>query len=994
MRLILLVYARLRDYWSQSIRHQMALSFGLVAGSLMLGVGYLLLEQQRDFLHARDLQNATNLAHALAASSTSWVLAKDEVGLQELTRGLSQVRDLKLALVQTSRGEVLASTRTDYIGAYFSDDISLGLLDSDATPHVLLDRPNLIDVAVPVKADTRLIGWARVEMTRASSNANLRELTLWGLGFVLLTVLLAGGVAVWLARRLTSGVDHLVEVASRVGGGQDDLRAQLGARDEVGVLARQMNRMLDSIAEQKAAVNSRTSELIMHNRILQKISQGVLLPELLNDLASEIEQQYPGLRCSIYLLDAGSQCLRFCAAPSLPGFFVDALNGVRIGEGLGTSGTAAYRGKRVIVEDVGTHPFWAAFRDLARRANVGACWAQPIMGHEQEVLGTFTLYREQSATPAPAEIVLIERCAQLSALAIERDRAQADLRIAATTFESQEGKAVTDAKGVYIKVNKAFTQITGYSAHEALGKNATLLDSGVHDKEFHARVDASLQQTGGWQGEVWHKRKNGEIYPEWLTLTTVRNELGTVTHYVASFSDITQRKAAEMEIEHLAFYDPLTRLPNRRLLTDRLQQALASSERNQRQGALLFLDLDNFKTLNDTHGHDKGDLLLQQVAQRLSDCIREGDTVARLGGDEFVVMLQDLSDAPADAAANAETVGEKILATLNRPYQLPGMEQHSSVSIGITLFCGQRDTIDELFKRADLALYQAKGAGRNALRFYDPEMQAAVAARAAMEVDLREGLAQQQFLLHYQPQIDAAGRLTGAEVLVRWNHPLRGLVSPMEFIPLAEDTGLILPLGRWVLEAACRQLALWETQPHSAPLNLAVNVSARQFYQPNFKDEVLGILDSTGARPDRLKLELTESLLVADVEGMITKMQELKSWGVGFALDDFGTGYSSLSYLKRLPLDQLKIDQGFVRDALTDPNDAAIIQTIVALGHSMGLSVIAEGVETQAQRDFLARSGCYHYQGYLFGRPGPLETLDALIETLDRTPTGNGAAPA
>lgn len=442
--------------------------------------------------------------------------------------------------------------------------------------------------------------------------------------------------------------------------------------------------------------------------------------------------------------------------------------------------------------------------------------------------------------------------------------------------------------------------------------------------------------------------------------------------------DITDRKTKEDEIAWLAFYDPLTGLPNRRLLQDRLHQAMASSKRSRQRGALLFIDLDNFKTLNDTLGHDKGDLLLQQVARRLSESVRECDTVARLGGDEFVVMLEQLSHAEEVAAAQGKTIGEKILVKLRQPYQITGYEHNSSASIGITLFNAHQDSSDELMKRADIAMYQAKSAGRNTLRFFDNKMQAIVTSRAILENELREGLRQQQLLLHYQPQVDLHGRLIGAEALVRWPHPSRGLVSPAEFIPLAEECGLILTLGEWVLMEACQQLRRWAAQPAMAHLTLAVNISARQIHQSDFVDQVLAAIHTAGIAPSGLKLELTESLLLDDTEDIIHKMTALKACGVGFSLDDFGTGYSSLAYLKRLPLDQLKIDQSFVRDLLTNPNDAAIASTIVTLAQSMGLNVIAEGVETEAQRQRLEELGCYAYQGYLFGRPGPAEMLSAL----------------
>jgi diguanylate cyclase (GGDEF)-like protein/PAS domain S-box-containing protein len=561
----------------------------------------------------------------------------------------------------------------------------------------------------------------------------------------------------------------------------------------------------------------------------------------------------------------------------------------------------------------------------------------------------------------------------------QRKQAEAALRIAAIAFESQEGMFITDADSVIIQVNRAFSEITGYSAQEAIGQTPKLLGSGRHGAAFYTAMKDSITKTGVWRGEVWNRRKNGKVYPEWLTITAVRNALGAVTHYVSTLTDITSRKAAEDEIKNLAFFDPLTRLPNRRLLLDRMKQALASSTRNRRYGALLFVDLDNFKTLNDTLGHFIGDLLLQQVAQRLATCVREGDTVARLGGDEFVVMLEDLSENPKEAATQTEAVGEKILLTLNQPYRLANYEHRNTPSIGITLFSDHQESIDELLKRADLAMYQAKAAGRNTLRFFDPEMQAAVMTRAALEADLREAVLKNQFLLHYQAQVDTAGYPIGVEALVRWLHPVRGTVAPADFIALAEETGLILPLGHWVLQSACGQLAAWAGRPETCRLSISVNVSVRQFRQPDFADQVLAVLNDTGADPQRLKLELTESLLVEDVEDIITKMNALKARGVGFSLDDFGTGYSSLSYLKRLPLDQLKIDQGFVRDILTDANDAAIAKMVIALAGSMGLAVIAEGVETQAQRNFLATAGCHSYQGYLFSRPLPVEEFEAFL---------------
>ncbi|BDT68676.1 hypothetical protein os1_28620 [Comamonadaceae bacterium OS-1] len=566
-----------------------------------------------------------------------------------------------------------------------------------------------------------------------------------------------------------------------------------------------------------------------------------------------------------------------------------------------------------------------------------------------------------------------------------RYRVEAELAIAATAFEAQEGVLVTDPEQRILRVNKAFTQSLGYSDAEALGKTLALLKSDRDTDVYFIGIQQALRRTGKWAGEIWSRRKNGEVFPQWVNINAVYDAAGEVSYFVATLSDITLRKAAEDQIRQLAFFDPLTELPNRRLLMDRLQRALTSSERNKRTGALLFIDLDNFKTLNDTRGHDKGDLLLRQAAQRLSACIRDCDTVARLGGDEFLVVLENLDSSAAAAAADVRAVGEKIVTALNQPYQLGDFDFNSTASVGVALYSGLSLSMDELLKQADLAMYQAKAAGRNGLRFFDPAMQAVVNARAALESDLRLAISQRQFDLYYQPQLDGQGRITGAEALLRWPHPVRGMVSPASFIPLAEDTGHILPLGHWVLETACKQLVQWAQQPQLAELVLAVNVSARQFREPHFVDGVLALLSATGANPKRLKLELTESMLIDNLEEMVGKMAALRAEGIGLSLDDFGTGYSSLSYLKRLPLDQLKIDQSFVRDVLTDPSDAAIARTVVALAQNLGLGVMAEGVETLAQKEFLAQCGCHAYQGFLFSRALPAAQFVEFVQRSEAT---------
>ena len=443
-----------------------------------------------------------------------------------------------------------------------------------------------------------------------------------------------------------------------------------------------------------------------------------------------------------------------------------------------------------------------------------------------------------------------------------------------------------------------------------------------------------------------------------------------------AITDLTERKQAEAQIASLAFYDPLTHLPNRRLLLDRVMQASHAAHRNRKHGAILALDLDGFKTLNDTHGHDAGDRILFQTARRLTGCVREVDTVGRLGGDEFIILLEDLNEEANQAAAQAQTVGKKILAALNEPYLLTQQECQSSSSMGITLFGSQREPVSDILKRADLALYHSKAAGKGDLQIFNPELEAALQARLTLEAELRQGLEQGQFLLHYQPQVNEQGRITGVEALVRWQHPTRGLLRPAEFLPLAEEKGLVAALGQFVLEAACAQMKAWAARPETSHLTLAVNISTPEFYQPQLVQRTLDIVRQSGIDPGKLFLEVTEGLLLRNLDDTIAKMRTLKAHGLRFSLDDFGMGFSSLAYLKSLPLDQLKIDVTFVREALTDSNDAAIVRTIMTLGRSMGLSVVAEGVETEAQREFLVGCGCRVFQGNLFGKPRPAHDLD------------------
>ena len=560
--------------------------------------------------------------------------------------------------------------------------------------------------------------------------------------------------------------------------------------------------------------------------------------------------------------------------------------------------------------------------------------------------------------------------------------AERDLRVADAAIESQEAIVISDANNRILRINSSFTRMTGYSPEEAIGKTTNILKSGRHDETFYQNMWKALKENKFWQGEIWDRRKNGQIYLKWLTITAVSGPNGEVHNYIGTFTDLSEHKEAKEAIYRLAYYDPLTDLPNRRLLRDHMDIALRNSARSLHHGAVFMIDLDNFKFINDTRGHAIGDLLLIEVAKRLKSCVREGDTVARLGGDEFVIMLEILSKDANQAALQAEALSKKILDISSQPLLVAGEELHCTLSIGISLFTMPAASSEEMLKRADIAMYQAKSAGRNTMRFFDPEVHALLEKHQTILSELHQALPKDQLLLYFQvqvAQIDHESKVLGAEVLLRWQHPERGLVSPAEFIPLAEESGLIIPIGLWVLVTACIQLKTWEANPLTQHLILAVNVSARQFGQSDFVEQVCRVLEETGAKATQLKIELTESLVLKDIADTIEKMEALKLLGISFSIDDFGTGYSSLGYLKRLPINQLKIDQSFVREIDTNHSDAIIAQTIIGMANNFGFNVIAEGVETEAQRACLERHGCSTFQGYLFSKPVPLAEFEKLV---------------
>lgn len=756
-------------------------------------------------------------------------------------------------------------------------------------------------------------------------------------------------------------------------------------RDEEGNIS-QLQGSFQDISERKSLEAFKVGQ----NKILEQIASNQPLMDIMHAAVVLIESQFPDCMCSTMLMDSDGLHLRVGASTKLPQAYLKGIDGIEIGSRSGSCGTSAYEKRCVIVSDIAQDPLWADYQSAALSFGLRACWSSPIYSSQKTVLGTFAVYHATVHNPTKEELEFVAGCSHILGIAIERSQAQAHLRLLESGLARlndivmiTETVADDSRQQRIVFVNDAFETVTGYSRADVLGKSPDLLNGiNTQSEELLKIYQALTNQLPVHAELIQYKKSAEEIWLE-LDIVPVHAQSGWHTHWVAVMRDITQRKQSDLKIQQLAFYDTMTGLPNRQLLMERLEQRLLASVRNKQSGAVLFIDLDNFKSLNDTHGHDVGDMLLIEVAQRLQNCVRGTDTVSRLGGDEFVVIIDKLDEKPDEASLQVRVVCEKILRSFEAPFVLSHYTHHSTPSIGVALF-GQdpTTTVEELLRRADLAMYKAKDSGRNAYRFFDPEMEAFLRERVALESDLHQGILEQQFVLHLQPQFDSARRIVGAEALIRWQHPQRGLVMPAQFIQFAEDSGLILAIGEWVLASACRQLLLWAQHPETKHLTLSVNVSPRQYLQSNFVEQVTQLIKTTSIDPTRLKLELTESILVDNVEEIISKMMALSAMGVGFSLDDFGTGYSSLSYLKRLPLGQLKIDQTFVCDIFNDDKDSSIVHTIINLGQNLGLQVLAEGVETEEQLNFLLARGCELFQGYLFSKPVPVKEFEALLNDL------------
>ncbi|MDE2427806.1 MAG: EAL domain-containing protein [Burkholderiales bacterium] len=706
--------------------------------------------------------------------------------------------------------------------------------------------------------------------------------------------------------------------------------------------------------------------------MLERITSNLSLKEILREVTLKLESIIPDSMCSILLIDKDGKSIRVGATPSIPSFFSEAIDGVTIGEGVGSCGTAMFTGKRTIVEDIATHPYWVNYKEIALEAGLASCWSEPIFSSSSsKVIGAFAIYQRTPSAPLSFHLKLLEMATHFIAIAIERKQSEDALRkLSQAVEQSSNAIIITDTNAKIEYVNATFLRNCGKSLEEVIGETPGIIKSGKTPASTYEDMWAHLRRGDSWQGELVNSYHDGLEHTDLVQISPVRDVSGEVTHFLGIQEDITDKKRTEERIQYLAHFDALTGLPNRTLLDERAKYAMSLARRSNDAMAVIFLDVDHFKDINDSLGHSLGDAMLIELSQRLLSSLREEDTISRLGGDEFILLL------PGVESRNAEQLAQKLMQVISQSYQIGPYELNITASMGIAIYPDDGADLETLSKNADAAMYRAKREGRNTYRFFTQEMQARSARHLELVNALRHALPKDQLHVVYQPQMSIDGtRVIGAEALLRWHHPDLGTVSPAEFIPLAEENGLILPVGEWVLQTAVNQLKQWQSKGMGS-LTMAVNLSAVQFRHSDLPDLVSRILEEADLPAEYLELELTESVAMHDPLGAIAVMNNLHARGIRMSIDDFGTGYSSLNYLKKFNVYKLKIDQSFVRDISTDPEDKAIVSAIIGMAKSLGLETIAEGVETAEQLEFLRAQGCAEVQGYYFSKPLPPDQFE------------------
>lgn len=924
---------------------------------MLLLLGYVFMhDRQRETEIVYDEYQASQMDMAIRLQSGIERDVRD--GLRErLQQSFSELGvkpEVRVAMLADENNQIIASTRLPLIGTslqqaaqQYSAQIWLMPLPAKdaaemAIAQAVFKERNAILVIAPVRLDTpggglthnklgRLLIYTDLAVPlakhRAHAGTQIRQLLI---GFISL-VLLVGILLHW---TVTRRVLRLLRVAERVGDGKLDATSAVAGPDEIGRLGMAFDGMVQKMARSSAQIRKLSRAVEQSpNTIIITDSEGII--EYVNPHFSQISGYIP----------------------------------------------EEVIGKNMRKHKSGLTPV-AVYEDLWRTIKSGQVWRGELLNKSKHG----RLYWEElSISPVFDEQGNITHFLSQQIDITARKQVEEQIRLFEKVFaNANEAILISDANNCIVATNPAFTEITGYTMEEVIGKTPHMLASGQMSAEFYESMWSSIKATGKWQGEVIDRRKNGEIYAEWLSISALLDDSGRLTHYVALMADISERKAAEERMTYLAQHDVLTGLPNRMLFHDRLQQAITYAERQQTSVALLFLDLDRFKDVNDTLGHHIGDLLLQEVTHRIRRCVRGSDTVSRQGGDEYVIMLPNLDDL-----GDIMQVVNKLIESIADPYELEGHTMHVTTSVGVSIYPQDGVNIETLIRNADTAMYQAKEAGRNGYRFFTQEMNNTIAKRVGLENKLRRALSRNELLLHYQPQVDLRnGQVVAAEALVRWQHPEDGLTSPAEFIRIAEESGMIVQLGEWVLNEACRQNQGWRAVG-LREITMSVNLSPLQFYDRSLMETISAALARSGMPANALELEITESAMMKNSEQAIAMLNNISGLGIRISIDDFGTGYSSLSHLKKFPVDMLKIDRSFVRDLSIDSDDAAIVSAVISMAKSLGLHVIAEGVETVEQLLFLEKLDCDLIQGFYFSKPLTADEFGKLLESgrrLSRSP--------